>query len=152
TVAFEVLSPGNTYQEMDDKQAFYEEYGVEEYYIYDPDSNRLKVFVRRGDVLRRVRSVDGFLSPRLGISFDLSGSEMGVRGSDGRPFLTFEEWTAARDEAERRIDEARQRADEAEQRAARLAELSRKARRGQASPEELQELDGLEERSFPASP
>ena len=88
--------------------------------------------------LRRVRPVDGFISPQLGIRFDLSGPEMIVRRPDGRPFLTFEEVEAARDDAE--------------QRAARLAELGRKARRGQASPEELQELDRLEEQSAPSSP
>src|SRR5262249_50347025 len=37
TVVFEILSPGNTWTEMDDKYAFYEEHGVEEYYVYDPD-------------------------------------------------------------------------------------------------------------------
>src|SRR5580704_10855200 len=31
TVVFEILSPSNTVQEMDDKLAFYEEHGVEEY-------------------------------------------------------------------------------------------------------------------------
>jgi Uma2 family endonuclease len=36
-VVFEILSPGNRKKEMDDKFAFYERYGVEEYYIYDPD-------------------------------------------------------------------------------------------------------------------
>src|SRR5262249_4651392 len=95
TVVFEILSPGNTFMEMDDQQAFYEEYGVEEYYVYDPDSNRLKVFLRRGEVLRRVRPVEGFVSPRLGIRFDLSRPEMVVHGPDGRPFLTFEELMAA---------------------------------------------------------
>src|SRR5436309_519308 len=37
TVAFEILSPGNTVPEMADKFAFYEDHGVEEHYIYDPD-------------------------------------------------------------------------------------------------------------------
>src|SRR5947209_16123772 len=67
SVAFEVLSPGNTVPEMADKFAFYEDHGVEEYYIYDPDNNRLQVFVRRGEVLARVRKVDNYVSPRLGI-------------------------------------------------------------------------------------
>jgi Uma2 family endonuclease len=138
TVVFEVLSPGNTVIEMANKLAFYEEYGVEEYYVYDPDSNVLMAYVRRGDVLRRVRPVDGHVSPRLGIRFDLSGSEMAIYRPDGQRFLTFEELEAARARAE-------QRASRAEQRAARLAELSRKARRGLASAEELQELDCLEE-------
>ncbi|HJT79268.1 MAG TPA: Uma2 family endonuclease [Gemmataceae bacterium] len=131
TVAFEVLSPGNTALEMNDKQAFYEEYGVEEYYLYDPDQNQLRVFVRRGEVFRRVRPVQEYTSPRLGIRFDLSGEEMAVYRPDGQRFLTLTESEAARRQAERR--------------AARLAELSRKARRGQASAEELQELDRLEE-------
>ncbi len=138
TVVFEILSPGNTVMEMDDTQAFYEDYGAEEYYLYDPDKNVLKVYLRQGSVLRRVRPAHGFISPRLGIRFDLSGPQMTVFRPDGGPFLTFEELDAARRQAE-------QRANQAEQRAARLVELGRKARRGQASPEELAELDRLEE-------
>jgi Uma2 family endonuclease len=157
TVVFEILSPGNTYMEMADKFTFYEAYGVEEYYVYDPDSNRLIVYLRRGEVLRRVLPIQDFVSPRLGIRFDLSGPEMVVRGPDGRPFLTFEELEVARKQAEQRADEehrqrlqAEQRADQAQQRANRLAELSRKARRQQATPEELAELERLEEQ--PSSP
>jgi Uma2 family endonuclease len=145
TVVFEVLSPGNTVMEMADKQAFYEEHGVEEYYVYDPDHNWLSVWVRRGDVFRRVRPVQGFISPRLGIRFDLAGPELVICGPDGKRFLTGEELKSAHDQAE-------QRAEKAEQRAARLAELSRKARRGQATAEELQELDRLEEQESPPAP
>jgi Uma2 family endonuclease len=137
TVVFEILSPGNTVMEMDDKLAFYEEHGVEEYYIYDPDSNRLSVYVRRGEALRRVRPVAGHVSARLGIRFDLSGPEMVVFGPDGQRFLTFEDLTVARLQAE-------QRANQAERRAKRLAELGRKARQGSATPAELEELERLE--------
>jgi Uma2 family endonuclease len=161
TVVFEILSPSNTRTEMDEKQAFYEEHGVEEYYVYDPDHNRLKAFVRRGRVLRRVRPVNGCVSPRLGIRFDLSGSELIITGPDRQRFLTYEELKAARAREEQRADQAEQRADQAEQRAAqareeaaqaqqraaRLAELGRKALRGQATPEELQELERLFEAS-----
>jgi Uma2 family endonuclease len=157
TVVFEILSPGNTYQEMCDKFDFYEEYGVEEYYIYDPQRNRLQVYLRKGDTLLRQRRVDGFVSPRLGVRFGFSGPEMAVFYPDGRPFLTFEELEAARAQAERRADQAEQlaeqaerRAEQAERRAARLGELSRKARRGLASAEELQELERLEDQ--PSSP
>src|SRR5208337_4311948 len=92
------------------------------------------------DVLRRVRPIKDFVSPRLSIRFDLTGPELVVYGPDGRRFLTFEELEAARLQAE-------QRADQAQQRAARLAELSRKARQGQTSAEELQELERLEDQS-----
>ena len=36
-VVFEVLSPNNRVIEMERKLLFYELYGVQEYYIYDPD-------------------------------------------------------------------------------------------------------------------
>jgi Uma2 family endonuclease len=159
TVVFEILSPGNTYQEMDDKQDFYETHGVQEYYVYDPDNNRLRIFTRRGDVLVRVRPASGFVSPRLGIRFDLSGPELVVYGPDGQRFSTFAEVQTARREAEQRAAEAQQQAAEAQQqaaeaqrRAARLVELGRKVRQGQASGEELQELERLEEQSLPAPP
>jgi Uma2 family endonuclease len=38
-VVFEILSPGNRAKEMIRKLKFYEQYGVEEYYIYDPDDH-----------------------------------------------------------------------------------------------------------------
>jgi len=145
TVAFEILSPNNTPIEMIDKLEFYETHGVEEYYVYDPDTNRLLIYVRRGSVLQRVRPADHFLSPRLGIRFVLTAPEMTVYGPDGRPFLTFEELAEQRQNAERQADDFRRKSDEAERRFARLAELSRKSRRGLATPEELQELEQLEE-------
>jgi Uma2 family endonuclease len=159
TVVFEVLSPTNTVGEMADKFAFYEDCGVEEYYLYDPDSNTLRIYMRRGEVLARVRQVRDFVSPRLGIRFDLSGREMVVRLPDGQPFLTFEQLQTARKQAEQQLQQeqqqrllAQQRADQAEQgrqqaeqRAARLAELSRKALRRQATAEELAELERLAE-------
>jgi Uma2 family endonuclease len=156
TVAFEVLSPNNTPQEMADKLHFYDHYGVEEYYVYDPDANTLQVYVRRGTVLKRQQPPAGFASPRLGIRFELTEPEMTVYGPDGQRFLTFEELAEQRlqaerkaDEASRKADEAGRKADEANQRTLRLAELSRKARRGLATAEELQELDRLEEQPPP---
>jgi Uma2 family endonuclease len=157
TVVFEILSPSNNAWEMVDKQEFYEEHGVEEYYVYDPDINRLKGYFRRGDVLRRVRQMNGFVSPRLGIHFDLSGPELVVRYPDGRPFLTFEELEVERQRAVRlaeqekqraeqekqRADQEKQRADQEKQRADRMAELTRKLLRQEATPEDLQELHRL---------
>src|SRR5436190_797362 len=37
-VVFEILSPGNRAPQMQLKFQFYEKYGVEEYYLYDPES------------------------------------------------------------------------------------------------------------------
>lgn len=167
TVVFEVLSPSNTATEMADKLLFYEDYGVEEYYVYDPDTNSLIGYLRRGDILKRYRQINGFVSPRLGIRFDLSGPELVVRYPDGRPFLTFEELAIQRMQADQRADKAEQdaahfkhqaartaeleaerqqavqRAVTAEQQAARTAELALKALRQQATPEEVQELQHI---------
>lgn len=41
-VVFEILSPSNNKPEMDLKRDFYEKYGVEEYYLYDPETNNLQ--------------------------------------------------------------------------------------------------------------
>jgi Uma2 family endonuclease len=140
TVVFEILSPGNTVKEMYEKQLFYEDHGVDEYYVFDPDSQWLMIFVRQGSVLRRVRPVQHFVSPRLGIRFDLSGAEMIVYRPDGHRFVSFQELEASRVEAE-------QRAIYGKEWAARLAQLSRKARHGQATPDELKELERLEDES-----
>jgi Uma2 family endonuclease len=136
TVVFEVLSPKNTYPEMVDKLQFYDEFGVEEYYVFDPDTNRLVVYIRGQATLRLVPFKGQFASPRLGIRFDLTGPEMVVFHPDGRRFLSFEEL-----EDERR--KAEQRADMAEQRADRMAALMRKVMQQQATPEETLELQQL---------
>jgi Uma2 family endonuclease len=152
TVVFEIRSPGNTADEMEEKLDFYDDYGVEEYYLYNPDTNRLQGYVRQGQAFRRVRPIHGHVSPRLGIRFDLSGPELVIFRPNGTRFLTYEELESAREESDRLAGEANRRADAAEQRAARLAELGRKARKGQATPEEMQELERLEEESSPLSP
>jgi Uma2 family endonuclease len=158
TVAFEILSPDSTATALADKFAFYEDHGVEEYYIYDPENNRLHIFVRRGEVLVRVRQFEGYVSPRLGIRFDLSGPELVVYGPDGGRFLTFEEIQADRERerqgrqaAEQRADQAEQHAEQFQRRAERQAELMRRVLRQQATPEEQQELQRLLEQPVPSS-
>lgn len=143
TVAFEILSPGNDNFEMEEKRLFYEEYGVEEYYVYDPDRNRLLIYLRKGDVFRRVRPVDGFVSPRMGIRFVMAEPEMIVQRPDGAPFRTFEDHEALQEREHQLRVVAEQRADSAERRAARLTELMRKSRNQQATADELAELERL---------
>ena len=40
-VVFEIISPGNRRGEMFKKLKFYERYGGEEYYLYNPENNDL---------------------------------------------------------------------------------------------------------------
>ncbi|HAJ37624.1 MAG TPA: hypothetical protein DCL15_18305 [Chloroflexi bacterium] len=124
-VVFEVLSPGNTPLEMARKLHFYERYGVEEYYVYDPDRGELAGWRRVGDNFEEITPIEGWVSPRLGVRFDLEGADLVLTRPDGRRFETFVELNE-RAEAERQRAEAeRQRAEAERQRAERLAERLR---------------------------
>jgi len=124
-VVFEVLSPGNTAAEMTRKFRFYEQYGVEEYYLYDPDRGTLDGWIRQDGRLEDVPEMEGWVSPRLGIRFTLEGTDLVLYRPDGRRFETFLELDQ-RAEAERQRAEAeRQRAEVERQRAERLAEQLR---------------------------
>jgi Uma2 family endonuclease len=92
-VVFEVLSPCNRPTEMARKLEFYDRYGVEEYYIYDPDSNELIVYIRNANTNRLSLESDSrdFVSPRLNIRFDFRDEVMTVYGPEGSKFLTFDE-------------------------------------------------------------
>jgi Uma2 family endonuclease len=110
-VVFEVLSPNNRFQEMHRKLKFYEEYGVEEYYLYDPDHNVLEGWRRSENGLDEIPQMDGWTSPRLGIRFDMSGSELKIVGSDGQPFLTYQQLAEEREQTARQRDAERQRSE-----------------------------------------
>ncbi len=127
-VVFEILSPSNGHAEMVDKFDFYERHGVEEYYVYDPDNNALVMYVRRGEVLRRVRPAEGLVSPRLKIRFELTSPEMTVYHPDGRPLLMIDQLEAARAFAEETRRQAIERAEQAEAEAERLRRLLDAAR------------------------
>ncbi len=88
-VVFEVLSPGNTRKEMADKLAFYERYSVEEYYLYDPDHGRLQGWLRQGGRLVEIARMQGWISPRLGLRFELDGMDLCLTGPNGRRFATY---------------------------------------------------------------
>ncbi len=111
-VVFEVLSPSNRTKEMIPKFKFYEHHGIEEYYIYDPDEVELTGFKRDGDELKEIPKLDGWISPRLGIRFDLSGSELVIYGPDGQRFLTYQELAEERDQAVQQRDQLAQDRDQ----------------------------------------
>lgn len=87
-VVFEVLSPGNRLGEMLRKQSFYDRFGVEEYYVYDPDTFEVGGMRRASDgVLAPIEPMDGWVSPRLGIRFDAPGDrELVIHRPDGVAF------------------------------------------------------------------
>ncbi len=96
-VVIEILSPGNRPGAMTDKRKFYEQHGVEEYYIYDPEEIELKGFMRSGEELDPIAEMNGWTSPLLGVRFDMGGPVLVIRDPDGRPFLTYQEMRISRD-------------------------------------------------------
>ncbi|HET6573848.1 MAG TPA: Uma2 family endonuclease [Fimbriiglobus sp.] len=121
-VVFEVLSPNNTDEELEDKLDFYERHGVEEYYFIDPYEEQYEAYLRRGDRLRPVlhRKLNGFVSPRLGVRFQIAGG-LKLFTPDGRQFQ-------AREEREQEIlEELRKTAAAFEDERSRAIEESRRA-------------------------
>ncbi len=119
-VVFEVLSPGNTLKEMAKKWQFYDRYGVEEYYLYDPDRFDLTGWQRSETQLTVIEEMNGWVSPRLGIRFEMTESGLEIYRPDGRRFLTPIELDRRAQEAEQREQVAQQRIQQLE---ARLREL-----------------------------
>jgi Uma2 family endonuclease len=127
-VVFEILSPGNRMSEMSRKLHFYEQYGIEEYYIYDPDRIDFTGWIRNGDRLESIPEGEGsanedasnWVSPRLGIRFNMQPDTLIIYHPDDRPFLSFVEIDWRRQQAEQSEQQAqvaRQQAGQAEQQA-----------------------------------
>lgn len=98
-VTFEIVSPGNSAGVLTKKFNFYDKYGVEEYYLYDPDVNSLDGWIRKNGRLTEISRMDGWASPLLRIKFDLSGDELRVFGPDGQLFVATPEAIRQRDDA-----------------------------------------------------
>ena len=131
-VVFEILSESNRTaigkREMERKFKFYEQYGVEEYYIYDPDELSLKGWLRQGGQLVAIEQMSGWMSPRLQIRFAWqAGQELMLYRPDGQRFLSSVELEA-------QLLRERQRAGEA------TAALQEERRQRQALLERLREM------------
>ncbi len=97
-VVFEILSPSNTLKEMAKKFQFYQNYGVEEYYVYDPNKIDLNGWLRNGNTLQVIEEVNGWVSPLLGIRFELTFDSLEIYRPDGQKFLTSVELDQLRDQ------------------------------------------------------
>ncbi len=139
-VVFEILSPGNRAVEMLKKAIFYQAYGVEEYYIYDPEDIKLTGLIRSGNLLEPVDEMNGWTSPRLGIRFELKEDTLEIYRPDGQKFLTSVELDQLREQESQRAEEERQRAEEERQRADNaIAQLEQEQQRYQALIERLRD-------------
>ncbi|MBD2310207.1 Uma2 family endonuclease [Desertifilum sp. FACHB-1129] len=133
-VVFEILSPGNRLKEMNKKFKFYEHYGVEEYYIYDPDRLDLTGWQRQRDELTVIEEMNGWVSPRLGIRFELTADGLQIYRPDGNRFLTPVELAQEAELAETRATQAEARAQQAE---TRMRILEERLRQAGINPDEI---------------
>jgi Uncharacterized protein conserved in cyanobacteria len=97
-VVFEVLSDSNKDSRgreiMQNKLLFYEQYGVEEYYVIDPEELILEGWLRQGNQpnLVAIPSMNNWVSPRLGIRFDYQqGDRLDIYSANGEKFKSVVE-------------------------------------------------------------
>jgi Uma2 family endonuclease len=110
-VVFEFLSDSNTPSEMTNKALFFERYGVQEYYLYDLERKQLSGFIRyqeHDDKLEEVPAMNDWVSPRLGIRFDMSSGDLQLYKPDGKPFLSYAEVEIELNKTREMLDEARE--------------------------------------------
>ncbi|MFO0950379.1 MAG: Uma2 family endonuclease [Isosphaeraceae bacterium] len=105
-VVFEVRSPSNSMREMIEKFRFYDQHGVEEYYVYDPDRHELDGWRRNAGSLQPIDPMNGWVSPRLGIRFEWIENTLRLIRPDGRALESYEE-VDLRAEAERQRSRGR---------------------------------------------
>lgn len=87
-IAFEIISPSNSDSELDTKRKFYQLYGVQEYYEYGPEKGILRGWQRQNDQLVSISSMQNWVSPLLGIRFELQDSVLKLYDPNGQPFLS----------------------------------------------------------------
>lgn len=88
-VVFEILSLSNNRIEMSKKLLFFERHQVEEYYLYAPEENLLDVWIRTASGLEPIAQSQNWISPRLGIRFDISSDRLQLYKPDGTKFYSY---------------------------------------------------------------
>jgi Uma2 family endonuclease len=136
-VVFEILSPGNTQTEMNRKLVFYERYGVEEYYIYDPDKYDLSGWLRSESRLDLIEEMHDWVSPRCGIRFDCSGDELEIYRPDGQRFFSYLEVGQLLEQERQRAEQEHQRAEQERQRA------EQERQRAEQAEQQLSDIEAL---------
>jgi Uma2 family endonuclease len=126
-VVFEILSPGNTRTEMERKLLFYDRHGVEEYYLYDPDTNEFQGWLRTEGYLDAIEPIAHWVSPHLGIRFESSSEELEIYRPDGNRFLSYVEIARNAEQEKQRADQAEAALEEERRRSQILAERLRAA-------------------------
>ncbi|AFZ60008.1 Uma2 family endonuclease [Anabaena cylindrica FACHB-243] len=114
-VVFEILSPGNRTKEMAKKLLFYQRHGIEEYYIYNPDTIELTGFIREQEWFEEIEEINNWVSPRLNIRFELTSDNLEIYYPDGKKFLTSLELNQRAEQESQRAEQEYQRAEQERQ-------------------------------------
>ncbi|TAH17428.1 MAG: Uma2 family endonuclease [Oscillatoriales cyanobacterium] len=127
-VVFEIRSHNDTQTKMNKKVSFYQRYGVDEYYVYDPQRNELDGWQRVEGILEVIEPMEGWISPRLGVRFELGSDGLEIYRPNGEKFLSYAEVEEDRllnrqrlQQESQRAEQESQRAEQESQRAERLA-------------------------------
>lgn len=103
-VVFKIRSFSDNQTKMNKKLAFYNRYGVEEYYLYDPADRELNGWQRIEGLLEVIEPMSGWVSPRLGVRFELTEEGLELYRPDGQKFLSYLELEQQREQEARRAE------------------------------------------------
>ncbi|MEG4319609.1 MULTISPECIES: Uma2 family endonuclease [unclassified Microcoleus] len=138
-VVFEIRSHNDSNTKMNKKLSFYNRYGIEEYYLYDPEKNELEGWQRIEGSLEPIEPMQGWISPRLGVRFELPESGLEIYRPDGERFLSYSEINAERLLERQRAEQEFQRAEQEFQRAEQ--EFQRAEQEAQRAEQEAQRAE-----------
>ncbi|MEG4572018.1 Uma2 family endonuclease [Microcoleus sp. N3A4] len=128
-VVFEIRSHNDSNTKMNKKLSFYQRHGVEEYYLYDPERNELEGWQRIEGNLEVIEPMEGWISPRLGVRFELGEDGLEIYRPNGEKFLSYAELEAERLLDRQRLQQESQRAEQANQRAQQESQRAEQADR-----------------------
>ena len=140
-VVFEIRSYKDSQLKMNKKYSFYNRYGVEEYYLYDPEQNELTGWQRVEGMLEVIEPMEGWISPRLGVRFELGSEGLEIYRPDGQKFLSYSELDEQRELERRRAEQQFQRAEQQFQRAEEASQRAEEA--SQRAEQEAQKAERL---------
>ena len=126
-VVFEIRSHNDSDTKMAKKFSFYQRYGVEEYYLYDPESNNLQGWQRIEGLLEVIEPMNNWVSPLLGIKFAWQEEGLEIYAPNGESLVDYVDLYAQKELekqekelAQQRAEQERQRAEQERQRAEKL--------------------------------
>jgi len=116
-VVFDVLAPGTSMVGVCRQLKFYERAGVEEYYMYDPDAGEYLGWLHNGVTFEEITTLEGWTSPRLGITFGIHNGDLTLSRPNGERFLSYVELAEVAERDRERANQEHERAEQERSRA-----------------------------------